>query len=177
MASAQSTLSKLLGQLDYPMLIVTGAAGDARAGCLVGFWTQTSIEPVRLLVCISRQNRTYRVIGEAASILAVHFLEPGNRALAELFGAQTGDEIDKFARCAWHAGPGDAPILDDCASWAVGRIDARLELGDHAGFLLEPIAAQHAGARDWLGFQQIGDLEAGHEAGGRSVVQPGAFER
>jgi flavin reductase (DIM6/NTAB) family NADH-FMN oxidoreductase RutF len=33
--------------IDYPMWIVTAAARGERSGCLVGFATQCSIEPVR----------------------------------------------------------------------------------------------------------------------------------
>ena len=47
---------------------------------------------------------------------------PARRAatLAELFGGETGDEVDKFARCAWHEGPEGVPMLDGCANRFVG---------------------------------------------------------
>ena len=41
----------LTSALDYPMFIVTVAPDGGRAGCLVGFATQCSIDPVRFLVC------------------------------------------------------------------------------------------------------------------------------
>jgi hypothetical protein len=52
-----------VARLDYPMFVVTVAdAGTGeRAGCLVGFATQCSINPFRFLVCLSRANRTHRV--------------------------------------------------------------------------------------------------------------------
>src|SRR5215208_7631728 len=34
----------IVAQLDYPMFIVTAAAGEERGGCLVGFATQASID-------------------------------------------------------------------------------------------------------------------------------------
>src|SRR5207248_6722269 len=33
---------------------------------------------------------------------------------AALFGARTGDEVDKFTRCRWTSGPAGVPLLDDC---------------------------------------------------------------
>ena len=74
--------AKLVAQLDYPMYVVTAAVGGERAGCLVGFGTQTSIHPPRFLGCISRKNRTLRVASEA-TLLGVHFLsdEPREREL------------------------------------------------------------------------------------------------
>jgi hypothetical protein len=44
--------------LDYPMFVVTTVAAGQRAGCLVGFTTQASIDPPRLLVCLSVENHT-----------------------------------------------------------------------------------------------------------------------
>src|SRR5438105_4058618 len=60
-------------QLEYPMYVVTAAAGGRRDGCLVGFATQCSIHPPRFLVCLSVKNRTFR-IAETASVLAVHLV-------------------------------------------------------------------------------------------------------
>jgi flavin reductase (DIM6/NTAB) family NADH-FMN oxidoreductase RutF len=145
------------------MLIVTARAGGETDGCLVGFSTQCSIDPVRFLVCLSDKNRTFRV-ASAASSLAVHVIPPDARGLAELFGGQTQDEIDKFARCRWHAGPQELPILDDCPRWFAGRILERRRLGDHVGFVLEPFAAELGGPESQLSFQQVKEMEPGHEA-------------
>jgi len=157
--------AKLVAQLDYPMYVVTAAAGGERAGCLVGFGTQTSIHPPRFLACISRKNRTLRVASEA-TLLAVHFLsdEPRERELAELFGGETGDETDKFELCAWHEGPQGVPLLDEVPNRFVGRALERLDLGDHVGFLLEPVEAERGDGFDELGFQEAKAIDPGHPA-------------
>ena len=116
-----ATFNDLVGALDYPMLIVTAAAGDERDGCLVGFSTQTSIHPSRFLACLSRKNRTYR-IACAAEHLAVHVVPADAEALAEIFGGETADEVDKLSRVDWREGPGGAPVLNDCPNWFVGRL-------------------------------------------------------
>ena len=82
----------LVAGVEYPMFIVTTAAGDERAGCLVGFATQGSIDPPRLVVMLSKANRTYEV-AQRAQELVVHFLHERNRGLAALFGEETGDEL------------------------------------------------------------------------------------
>ena len=154
----------LVATLDYPMLVVTAASAGERAGCLVGFATQCSIDPARLLVCLSVQNRTYRV-ARTADTLVVHFLSAADRDLARLFGEETGDEVDKFAQCEWAAGPGGAPVLQAGRGWVAGRVLDRIDLGDHVGFLLEVGDASAPGAAAaQLGFQQVVDLEAGHPA-------------
>jgi flavin reductase (DIM6/NTAB) family NADH-FMN oxidoreductase RutF len=158
-----SEFKELVAELDYPMYVVTAAANGERAGCLVGFGTQTSIKPPRFLVCISVKNRTLRV-AEAAAALAVHVLsdDPRERDLAELFGGETGDQTDKFERCEWNAGPDGVPLLAGIPNVFVGRVLERLDLGDHAGFLLEPLAAEHGDIVDELGFQDAKDIEPGH---------------
>src|SRR3954468_19640786 len=101
---------ELIDELDYPMFIVTVAAGDERAGCLIGFATQCSINPPRFLVCLSNKNRTFRVARDA-KILVVHLVPDDAAELAELFGSRTGDEVDKFELCDWSPGPGGTPVL------------------------------------------------------------------
>jgi flavin reductase (DIM6/NTAB) family NADH-FMN oxidoreductase RutF len=85
-------------------------------------------------------------------------------ALAELFGGQTGDEVDKFARCAWHEGPERVPILDECPNWFVGRVLWRADAGDHDLFVLEPVAAENASSEGEFTFHRAKRIEAGHEA-------------
>src|SRR4051812_7028475 len=119
MPSTIDTFNALVGELDYPMFIATTVHEDELAGCLVGFATQCSIDPPRFLVCISKANRTFRVVREAPSV-AVHFVPEGADKLAALFGGETGDEVDKFSRCTWHPGPGGLPLLEDCQNRFVG---------------------------------------------------------
>lgn len=153
----------LVGGLDYPMFIATTRAEGELAGCLVGFATQCSIDPPRFLICLSDKNRTCRV-ARAADALAVHFVPSSAEDLAELFGGETGDEVDKFARCEWREGPRGLPILAECDNWFVGAILARHDLGDHVGFLLDPIEAQSGTPFDEFTFHRARRIEPGHEA-------------
>jgi flavin reductase (DIM6/NTAB) family NADH-FMN oxidoreductase RutF len=147
-----------------PMYVVTTTDGTERSGCLVGFATQTSIDPPRMLVCLSEKNHTLRV-ALGAELLAVHRLDEDEHGLAELFGGETGDRTDKFARCDWRAGPGGVPLLEG-AEAMVGRILEHRPLGDHVGFLLEPVATSGNGADDAapLTLDDVQDIEPGHQA-------------
>jgi flavin reductase (DIM6/NTAB) family NADH-FMN oxidoreductase RutF len=151
---------ELVGQLDYPMLIVTTSVAGERSGCLVGFHTQCSIDPPRFLVCISRSNHTFPM-ALASELLAVHVLDAADCRLAELFGEHTGDEVDKFAACAWRVRH-RLPVLSDVKAWFVGRVLDRVDCGDHIGHLLEPIRAKFSGELRQLGFQQVKTLNPGH---------------
>jgi flavin reductase (DIM6/NTAB) family NADH-FMN oxidoreductase RutF len=158
-----AAFNTLAGDLEYPMFIVTARAGGEPLGCLVGFATQMSIDPPRFAVCLSHNNRTFRR-GRDAAVLGVHCVPADARGLAELFGGETGDEVDKFARCPWHDGPEGVPILDDCRNWFVGRVIWRHDAGDHDAYLLEPVAAQAASGEDEFTFHRAKRIEPGHEA-------------
>src|SRR3954452_25294594 len=134
MAAAEETFQRLGARLDYPMFIATVAAGGERSGCLIGFATQSSIHPPRFLAGISDKNRTYRVARNAGT-MAIHLVPEDASELAELFGGETGDEVDKFARCEWHEGPDGVPLVDGCPNRFVGRIIERVDFGDHVGIV------------------------------------------
>jgi flavin reductase (DIM6/NTAB) family NADH-FMN oxidoreductase RutF len=164
MAAAEQTFQELVAQLDYPMFIATVATDEGRAGCLIGFATQCSIHPPRFLAGISDKNHTYRVARRAAT-MGIHLVPEDATELAELFGGETGDELDKFERCSWRPGPEGVPLLDDCPSRFVGRILERVEFGDHTGMVLEPIFAEVEHADDGqLSFHRAKRIDPGHEA-------------
>jgi flavin reductase (DIM6/NTAB) family NADH-FMN oxidoreductase RutF len=158
----QSTISRWVGNIDYPMYIVTVAARGERSGCLVGFSTQCSIDPLRFLVCLSDENHTYR-IAQDAEVLGMHLVPASADDLVALFGSETGDEVDKFERCAWHDGPEGVPVLDDCPNWFAGRILDRMPAGDHLALLLEPIAAGASDDQSQFDFHRAKRFEPGHE--------------
>ncbi|MDQ1748566.1 MAG: hypothetical protein QOD07_2829 [Frankiaceae bacterium] len=151
--------------LDYPMFVVTTLSSDGRtAGCLVGFATQASIDPPRFLVGLSDKNYTHRVAHDA-SRLVVHVLDAESMELARLFGETTGDDVDKFTRCAWQPGPDGVPVLDDAAAWFSGPVRERIPVGDHTAYLIDIDAAEvrRQPAR-LLRLSDTGDFEPGHEA-------------
>ena len=158
-----SVLTPLVEHLDYPMFVVTASDDAGPSGCLVGFATQCSIHPPRLLVCLSVQNHTYQVATSATS-LGVHLLGEDQHDLASLFGEATGDQVDKFARCRWRLGSTGAPLLEECAAWLEATIASRLALGDHGGFVLDPVDGGAGSHRGQFQFSDAGGFEPGHPA-------------
>jgi len=149
---------------DTALIVVTVGAAEQRAGCVVGFHTQCSIDPVRYAVWLSKANHTYRV-ALFATHLALHFPEVGDRALVELFGGTSGDDIDKFAHCGWAPGPGGVPLLTDCATRLVLRRTTLWDDGsDHVCIVGEPVAADVAPGFAPLRLADAADVDAGHAA-------------
>jgi flavin reductase (DIM6/NTAB) family NADH-FMN oxidoreductase RutF len=156
---------RIMAAYDTTMLLVTTVNDTGeRSGCLVGFATQCSIDPRRFLVGLSVANHTYRTALDA-EVLAVHLVPADRRDLATWFGSTTGDEVDTFAEVAWRPGIGGVPLVEGCPEWFAGRIIDRLPMGDHVGFILDPVDASGAGAGPPVThLRDVSDLTPGHEA-------------
>lgn len=155
---------QLLERVDTPALVVTTAVGDDRAGCLVTFASPCSMEPPRFGVWLSTLNRTHE-LAAGASAFGVHFLSSQQLQVAELFGSQSGYEVDKFAECPWSEGPEGVPLLADCAGWFVGRVVERLPTGDHTLHVLAPVAAQLNVQAEQLGLRDVRHITPGRLGG------------
>jgi flavin reductase (DIM6/NTAB) family NADH-FMN oxidoreductase RutF len=160
-----AAFEQVAATVDYPMYVVTAVADGEHSGCLVGFATQCSIHPPRFLACLSVKNHTFHV-AKRAELLAVHLLHHDDKDTAELFGAATGDHVDKFERTPWHPGPGGVPILEAAKAWFAGPILEIVDLGDHHGFLLDPTAGdvEDTDPDDLFTFQAARGMKAGHPA-------------
>lgn len=157
------TFDDILSDANAPMAIVTTAADGRRAGCLVGFWMQCSLEPRRLLVCISHANHTASVAASGTH-LCVHLPTRGTDAqLVRHFGEKTGDEVDKFAGIDWAPGPYDVPVLTGLAH-IVGQVIASHGVGDHTAYVLDPVAANRPAAVRPVHLSDVNELDPGHPA-------------
>jgi flavin reductase (DIM6/NTAB) family NADH-FMN oxidoreductase RutF len=137
--STASSFDEFVGRLDGSLVVVTASAGDQNAGCVVGFHTQCSIEPLRYAVWLSKANLTYRV-SLFATHLGIHCLTDQDRSLFDLFGGTSGDHTEKFALCNWAAGPGGTPLLTACPTRAVVEIKSRWDDGsDHVCLVGSPV--------------------------------------
>ncbi len=135
----------LLAGLDVAMVVVTAEVDGERSGCLVGFHSQCSIEPLRYAVWISRENHTFGV-ARRAELMSLHLLGAGDGELAAVFGSTTGDELDKWRLLDLADLALDVPRL-------LCRRVAVLDDGvcDHVCFVLEPISVEEGRAADDAG--------------------------
>ena len=155
-------LGRFFEAADPSMVVVTAAADGDADGCLVGFHSQVSIDPERYVVWISTANHTYEVAART-DVLAVHLLGADDHGVAELFGGLTADDADKLERCGWEPGPAGVPLLDKAPARLVGRVvDVQVGVGDHVGFVLEPIEVQTTEDEGSLRYSDVTDIEPGH---------------
>lgn len=154
----------LVAALDGAMVVVTAGNGEEVDGCLVGFHSQCSIEPRCHAVWLSVANRTFE-IATRATHLVVHLLGDDDRELAEHFGGNTGDEVDKLAGVDWDPGPGGTPVVAAAPAWFAGSIVAMPDRagGDHQLFVVAVEEVGGSSPADALRLTEVIDIAPGHE--------------
>ena len=163
---------QIMVSLDPPMIVVTTASQGQVAGCLVGFHIQSSIDPRRYTVWLSKANHTYRV-GLRASAFGLHFLAAEDLDLAERFGTTTGERVDKFAGLGWSPGLGGVPLLDRCRQRVEARRVAILDEGsDHVCITTAPVRASASCEFTPLRLSAVDHLEPGHDSEERVPLVP-----
>ncbi len=158
----------VISRVDPAMIVVTTAAGGERGGCLVGFHSQSSIDPSRYCVWLSKANHTYR-LALRATHLAIHFLAPADGELAELFGTLSGDDVDKFTRTPSTSELG-VPVLDACPNWLVVEKIALLDDGgDHVCISTQPARSHADKLYRPMRLSAVTHLTPGHESAERNA--------
>lgn len=148
--------------LDTAMVVVTAAAQGERAGCLVGFHCQSSMDPERWSFWLSKANHTYRV-GLHASSFAMHFLGADQHELARRFGSLSGEDTDKFDGLAWQPGDDDVPLLSDCPNrFELERVALLDDGGDHVSVTALVRRATCSDRFEPLRLSDVLDLQPGH---------------
>lgn len=166
---AEDAFTGLMASTDPAMIVVTTAAEGERAGCLVGFHSQSGIAPERYCLWLSKANHTYRV-GLRSVDFAVHFLTSADLALAEHFGTLTGEETDKFSGLDHHVDERGLPLLDACPQRLLVERLAVLDDGsDHVCLTARVRAAQLPGRFEPLRLSAVAHLRAGRDSDERAV--------
>lgn len=161
---SSDAFDELMASSDPAMIVLTAAVDGDKAGCLVGFHAQASIQPPRYCVWLSKANRTYEIAARADHV-GVHFLTSSDLALAKLFGGETGDEFDKFEETPWTYSSTGAPMLTALPHRFEGRRIAFLDTGgDHALLVIEPVVAGGGSSFEPLRLAQVDQVQPGHDA-------------
>lgn len=164
-----STLDDLMSSVDPALVVVTTAAEGVRAGCVVGFHSQSSMDPEHYCVWLSKANQTYRV-SLRASNLAVHFLRVQDLAIAEHFGTTTGEDIDKFAGVEFELDDHGVPLLSACPNrLRLERIALLDDGSDHVCLTAKVLTVEKGEPFEPLRLSHARDLDPGHDNEERAV--------
>jgi flavin reductase (DIM6/NTAB) family NADH-FMN oxidoreductase RutF len=167
--SSNDGFDTLMAAVDPPLIVVTTAAEDEQAGCLVGFHVQSSITPQHYCVWLSKANHTYRVALRARHF-AVHFLTAADLSLAERFGTLSGEDTDKFSGLDVDLDDNGVPLLAACPNrMALERISMLDDGSDHVCITTTVRSARTAGDFKPLRVSDAAHLDPGHESEERAI--------
>lgn len=166
---SRDSFDALMASANPAVVVVTTAAEDVRAGCLVGFHSQSSMAPEQYCLWLSKANHTYRV-GLRAEHFAVHFLTKNDLDLADHFGSQTGEETDKFAGLETHTERFGVPLIRVCPHRLVlERLTLLDDGGDHVCLTGRVRTAYTDGAFTPLRLSDVAHLKPGRPSEDRAV--------
>jgi flavin reductase (DIM6/NTAB) family NADH-FMN oxidoreductase RutF len=166
---SDDAFSTLMTSIDPPLIVLTTAAEDELAGCLVGFHAQSSIAPQHYCVWLSKANHTYRVSLRAAHF-AVHFLTESDLALAEQFGTISGEHTDKFAGVDVDLDQHGVPLLRGCPHrMSLDRIAVLDDGSDHVCLTTRVSSAHTTGSFRPLRVSSAAQLDPGHGSEERAI--------
>ncbi|MEN3308743.1 MAG: hypothetical protein V7603_4945 [Micromonosporaceae bacterium] len=122
-------------------VVVITAPGGRPVGFTATSFTSVSLQPPLVSFCLDRRSSSWPGVCTADHV-AVHVLTDAQEDLARTF-ATSG--IDRFAHpTAWRTGPHGVPVLAGVLAVLVCRVVERVEAGDHAIVLAEPVHGEHA---------------------------------
>ncbi len=166
---SEDSFEMLMASVAPALVVVTTAAEGERAGCLVGFHSQSSIGPEQYCIWLSKANHTYRV-ALRASHFVVHFLTDEDLAIAEGFGTRSGEVVDKFAGVDVEEGEDGVPLLVACPNRLVlERLTLLDDGGDHVCLTTRVLSAESGGAFTPLRVSDAEHLSPGHDANERAI--------
>jgi flavin reductase (DIM6/NTAB) family NADH-FMN oxidoreductase RutF len=121
-------------------VVVITTTGGSPVGFTATSFTSVSLQPPLVSFCLNRRSSSWPAVSVAGHV-AVHVLTDAQEPLARTF-ATSG--IDRFAEpTRWRTGQHGLPILDGALAVLVCRVVERIEAGDHAIVLAEPVDGEH----------------------------------
>ena len=156
---------KLVSLLDYPMFVVTTRAGDEPAGCLVGF-ASSGEHPAAAVPRRTVETQSHLPGGRGCEPSCGPLDQSGGTAnWPGCSAARPATGLTNSRGAHGIRARKGLPILDDAAGWFAGAVLSRYDVGDHVGFVLEPVAGSAPDKFEQLvTFSDVHDLDPGHEA-------------
>ena len=166
---SDAAFDTLMAVADPPLVVLTTAAENKRAGCLIGFHGQSSMAPRHYCVWLSKANHTY-LAGLRAGHFALHFLTEKDLGLAQRFGTLCGENIDKFEGLDLDTDQNGVPLLTECPNrLLLERVAVLDDGGDHVCLTTKVTSGQTGGPFVALRVSAVSHLEPGHDSGERAI--------
>lgn len=134
MSLDKNDFRRVMGYFATGVTVVTTALGDERHGMAANAICSVSLEPLLLLVCISRQSHTHPILAQSR-VFAINILGEDQEELSRVFADSASPEAHRLSGVPHRIGATGAPILEDCIAYVECRVAATYPGGDHTIFL------------------------------------------
>lgn len=125
------------------LYVVSAAAGDRKAGCVVNTAVQVTSSPARISVAVNKENFTAGVIADAGAFAVTVIDQTADMIYIGNFGFRTSANFDKFERYEERQTSLGAPYVPEHAAALFScRLVETLDVGTHLLFIGEVEDAQ-----------------------------------
>lgn len=129
-----ANMRKLRGLFASGVTVVTTIIEDRLKGITVSAFSEVSIDPPLVLVCIANESES-RALLETSKVFAVNILSTDQEFLSERFAARAPLVNDRFEGVPYHIALTGAPILDQSSAWYDCHVESIHDGGDHTIFI------------------------------------------
>jgi flavin reductase (DIM6/NTAB) family NADH-FMN oxidoreductase RutF len=150
---SQADLKNAYARWATGVTIVTARAGDRIHGMTVSSFTEVSLEPPLVLICIEKTSNTQPVIAEGG-VFAVNILARDQEPLAKRFACAEAEDR-RFENLDFKTGATGAPLLAGAVASLDCRLESAHESGDHIIYVGE-VVGLHVSDGDPLLFYNRG---------------------
>ena len=152
MSISRAELKDVYARWATGVTIVTARAGDLIHGMTVSAFTEVSLEPPLVLVCIDRKSNTQPLIAEGG-VFAVNILARDQEALAKLFACEEAEDR-RFVDLDCETGVTGAPLLTGSVASLECQLKTAHEAGDHIIYVGEVVGLQLSDGDPLLFYQK-----------------------
>ena len=125
------------------LYVVSAAAGDRRAGCVVNTAVQVTSNPARISIAVNKENFTAGVITDAGAFAVTVIDQTADMIYIGNFGFRTSANFDKFERYEERQTALGMPYVPEHATALFScRLVKTIDVGTHLLFVGEVEDAQ-----------------------------------
>ncbi len=133
-----------LFKLGYGLYVLTAKDGDKDNGCIVNTVMQITDTPLRICVCVNKDNLTHDMILKTGELNVSALTESTDFELIKRFGFESGRNADKFSglNSVARSGNGLVYLTDKTNAFISAKVFKSEDLGTHTMFFADVCEAE-----------------------------------
>ena len=141
--STPTTDPRALFSLGYGLYVVTTHDGAKDNGCILNTVMQVTNSPDRVAIAVNKQNYTHDTIRATGKLNVNCLTEEAPFSVFEVFGFQSGREVDKFAGCTPRRSANGLVVLPRYVNAVLSlSVEQYVDLGTHGMFICSVTESQ-----------------------------------